>query len=165
ALDPDEPVLDMIDPTDAVRATERMEPLDELDWRQPLAIDGHRDAALELDGQLDRGRRVRRGHRPLVGVGWRRGPRVLEDAGLARPAPEVDVDRVRRGLRDRDLDPALGGVVDLLVAGQAHSDPHRRDALQPRVEGVDRHIEPDLVVAFARAAVSNRVRALAAGHL
>ena len=105
------------------------------------------------------------GDGPFVGVGRRRDPRVLEHARLARAAPQVDVDRVRRGLGDRDLDAALGGVVDLLVAGQAHPDAHRRDDLEPRIEGVGGDIEADLVVALAGAAVGDRVGALALGDL
>ena len=57
------------------------------------------------------------------------------------------------------------GVVDLLVAGQAHPDPHRGDDLEPGIEGVDGDVEPDLVVALAGAAVGDRVGALAAGDL
>ena len=104
-------------------------------------------------------------HGPLIGIGRRRDPRILEHPGLARAAPQVDVDRVGRRLGDRDLDPALGGVVDLLVAGQAHPDPHRRHDLEPRIERMGRHVEPDLVVALAGAAVRDRVGALALGDL
>ena len=70
-----------------------------------------------------------------------------------------------RGLGDRDLDAALVRVVDLLVAGQAHPDAHRRDDLEPRIERVRRDIEADLVVALAGAAVGDRVGALALGDL
>ena len=107
----------------------------------------------------------RRGDRPLVGVGGRRDPRVLEDARLARAAPEVDVDGVGGRLRDRDLDAPLVRVVDLLVARQAHPDAHRRDDLEPGVEGVDGDVEADLVVALAGAAVGDRVGALLLGDL
>ena len=68
ALDADEPVLDVVDPADAVRATELVEPLDQGDRGEPLAIERDRDAALEVDDDLDRVRRVRRRDRPLVGI-------------------------------------------------------------------------------------------------
>src|SRR4029079_13490319 len=97
--------------------------------------------------------------------GRRLDPWVREDSRLARPAPEVDVDRVRRGFRDRDLDPALDREVDSLVASQPNPAPHRGDDLEPRVEGVDGDVEPDLVVALAGAAVGDRVGALASGDL
>ena len=61
--------------------------------------------------------------------------------------------------------PRSCGVVDLLVARQAHPDAHRRDDLEPRVEGVDRDVEADLVVALAGAAVGDGVGALALGDL
>ena len=64
-----------------------------------------------------------------------------------------------------DLDAAFDGVVDLLLAGQAHAHPHGSDDLQPGVEGVDRDVEADLVVALAGAAVGDRVRALPVGDL
>ena len=73
--------------------------------------------------------------------------------------------RVGGRLRDRDLDTALLRVVDLLVARQAHPDAHRRDDLEPGVEGVDGHVEADLVVALAGAAVRDRVGALLLGDL
>ena len=128
ALDADEAVLDVVDAPDAVRAAELVEPT------RPARPAASRSPSIATGmppsnsiDDLDRVGRVRRRDRPLVGVGRRRDPRVLEDAGLARAAPQVDVDRVGRGLRDRDLDAALVRVVDLLVARQAHPDPHRRD--------------------------------------
>ena len=60
ALDPDEAVLDVVDPADAVVAAEVVQPVDELDRGEPLAVDRDRDAALELDRDLDRRRRRRR---------------------------------------------------------------------------------------------------------
>ncbi len=165
ALDADEPVLDVVDAADAVRAAQRVQPVDELHGLQALPVERDRDAALERDDDLDRGGRRGRVDRPLVDVGRRRDPGVLEDAGLDRAAPQVHVDGVGRRLRDGDLDPALGRVVDLLLARQAHPHAHRGDDLQPRVEGVDGHVEADLVVALAGAAVGDRVGALALGDL
>ena len=108
---------------------------------------------------------VGRVDRPLVDIVGRPGPRVLEDAGLDGAAPDVVVDRVGRLLRDRDLDPAGDRVLDLLLARQAHADPHRGDHLESRVEGVDGDVEADLVVALARAAVGDRVGAFLLGDL
>ena len=162
ALDADEAVLDVVDPADAVRAAERVQPLDQLDRPAAARRRARPGCRPRTRSTISTGvGRVGRRDRPLVDVGGRRDPRVLEDAGLERAAPEVDVDRVGRGLRDRDLDAALDRVVDLLVAGQAHPDAHRGDDLEPRVEGVDRDVEADLVVALAGAAVGDRVGALA----
>ena len=61
--------------------------------------------------------------------------------------------------------PRSFGVVDLLVARQAHPDAHRGDDLEPRIERVGRDVEADLVVALARAAVGDGVGALALGDL
>ena len=160
ALDPDEAILDVIDPPDAVGAGELVDALDEGDRVEPLAVEADRNAALELEQEVDRRGRVRRGHGPRVGIGRRRGPGVLEDARLAGAAPHVDVDGVGARLRDRELDAARGRVVDRLVAREAHADPHRRDDLEGRVQRVDRDVEADLVVALARAAVRHGVGAL-----
>ena len=157
ALDADEAVLDVVDAPDAVRPTELVQPIDELDRGQPLPVERDRDPALEVDRQLDRIGRVGRCDGPLVRIGRWRDPRVLEGTGFARAAPQVDVDRVGRLFRDRDLDAALGGVVDLLVAGEPHPDAHRRNDLEPRVQGVRRDVEADLVVALAGAAVRDGV--------
>ena len=150
---------------DAVGAAERVEPLDELDRVQPLAVDRDRDPALELDRRSRPGGRVGRLDGPFVGVGRRRDPGVLEDAGLARAAPQVHVDRVRRRLRDRDLDPALDRRTRSPGRGTGPS--RRASGRRPRapVEGVDGDVEPDLVVALAGAAVGDRVGALALGDL
>ena len=59
ALDPDEAVLDVVDPADAVGAAERVEPLDQGDRLEPLAVEGDRDPALEGDRDLDRVGRAR----------------------------------------------------------------------------------------------------------
>ena len=47
ALDPDEAILDVVDPADAVGAAQAMQPLDQLDRRQPIAVERDRDPALE----------------------------------------------------------------------------------------------------------------------
>src|SRR3954454_24585014 len=54
ALDADQPILDVVDPTHSMRSTDLMETLDELDRTESIAIECDGDAALELDQQLDR---------------------------------------------------------------------------------------------------------------
>ena len=51
----------MVDPTDAVRAAELVQLLDQLDRAQPLAVERDRDPALEVDAELDRSWARRRG--------------------------------------------------------------------------------------------------------
>ena len=165
ALDADQPILDVVHPTDTMGAGQGMQPLDELDRSQPDAVERDRDATLELDDDLDRVGCRAGIDRPLVGVRRRRDPRVLQDARLTGAAPQVHVDRVGRALGDRDLDPSGRGVVDRLRTGQAHPDPHRGDHLQTGIEGMDGDIEADLVVALAGAAVGDRVGPLARGNL
>ncbi len=165
ALDADEAILDVVDPPDPVRPGDLVEALDERDRVETLAVQAHRDAPLEVEQDVHCRRSVGRRDGPGVGIGRRGGPRVLEDPRLAGAAPHVDVDRVRARLRDRELDSAGVGVVDRLLARQAHADAHRRDDLEGRVQGVDRDVEADLVVALAGAAVGHRVGALLLGDL
>src|SRR6185369_1900381 len=82
ALDPDQAILDVVDPPDTVRAAQVVDTLDEVDRSEPLAIDRDGDAALEVDDDLDRRRGIGRGHGPLVRIRRRGDPRILEDAGL-----------------------------------------------------------------------------------
>ena len=165
ALDPDQAVLDVVDPPDPVGSGERVEALHERDRLQSLAVQADGDAALEANHDVHRGGCVDGRHGPGIGVRRRGGPRVLQDAGLARAAPDVDVDGVGAGLRDGKLDPAGRGVVDRLLAREAHADPHRCHHLEGRVQCVDRHVEADLVVALAGAPVGDRVGALLLGDL
>ena len=60
ALDPDQPILDVVDPPDAVRAAKVVDALDQVDGREPLPVERHRDPALEVDHDLDRGGRIGR---------------------------------------------------------------------------------------------------------
>ena len=154
ALDADEAVLDVVDAADAVGARDAVEPLDQLDAAEAVPVDRDWDALLEADDDLARlPRRIGRVDCPGERVGRRGRPRILEHAGLDRAAPQVDVDAERRARAGRDVDAALARVGELLVACHAHPDPHRRDDAQGRIEGGHRHVETDLVVALAGAAV------------
>ena len=84
---------------------------------------------------------------------------VLDPAALARAAPEVVVDRVRRRLAAAlDRDAVLARVGDLLLA--AHPPlADRRDHLELGCQRRDRGLDPHLVVALAGAAVGDRVAA------
>ncbi len=147
-------------------ARAHVEPLEEGDGRDLLAVDRDRDAALEADEDLlglvgrllgvlrqtvDRlGDRVERvgGARPLHG----RAPDVLGDreAG-ARVLPLAQV--VRRAV--------LGELVEPEEAELAERGEH----LDVRGEGRGRGLEPDLVVGLARAAVGEEVGVLLADDL
>ena len=96
ALDADSAVLDHVDPADPVGTGKTVGLCDELGERELLAVERHRDALLEADDDLDRCRRARWVGGERVRLLGRRGPRILEDAGLDRAAEEVLVDRVRR---------------------------------------------------------------------
>src|SRR6202008_4499990 len=64
ALDANEAVLDVVDPTDAVTPGQRVEPLDELDRVDGRAVEADRGSAIEPDGHLDGRRRICRRARP-----------------------------------------------------------------------------------------------------
>ena len=110
-LHADVPVLHQVDAADAVLAADPVEPLEQRHRTEPLAVDGHRVAGLELD--LDMGREVGR----LLGrpgqeehLVRRLGPGVLEDPALVGDVEEVPVHRVRPGRSGRDRDPVALGV-------------------------------------------------------
>ena len=107
-------------------------------------------------------RATRRVGRVRVELLDRRVPRVLEEAGLDRAAPEVLVDRVGRAAGHVDRQAVALGEADRLVPGHAGV-PDRREHLQVGRERADADLEPDLVVALAGAAVRDGVRAVPPG--
>ena len=148
---------------DAVAAADLGGALEQLDDAQPLAVERHRHAALEADGD-DLGlvgRQLGAGDE-LEDVVVGRVVELLDPAPLRRAPPEVVVDRVRRVLGAAlDRDPVLARVGDLLLA------PHlpaadRRDDLQLGGQRRHRRLDAHLVVALARAAVGDRVAAVLA---
>ena len=162
-LQTDDAVLDVVDDADAVARAELADALDQLDERQALAVERHRQAALEL--QLDPLRLIGRAARrrdQLEDVVVGGVVEILDPATLRRAPPEVVVDRVGRDLGAAlDRDPVLARVLDLLLA--AHRPlAHRRDDLELGRERRDRAVDAHLVVALAGAAVGDRVAARAA---
>ena len=161
ALDAHDAVLDHVDATEAVAAGDLVRLDDEVEQVHLLAVERRRDAALETDDDsLGLGGAVLGvgGHRPDVRGG--RVPGVLEDAALDGATPEVVIDGV--GL-------LVGGghghavLLRPLHLGVARGEvPHAdgRDELDRGVEGANRGLEAHLVVALARAAVRDVLRAV-----
>ena len=121
-----------------------------------MTVDLDRDALLEFDDDLIFDRRECR----IIGVGiavlGRAVPRILEEAGFDGTAPHVLVDgeRALLGLHNRKL--VLLGEGDFDVAGQRQV-ADRADGLQRRVDGRDGHLETNLIVTLAGAAMGNGV--------
>src|SRR5205085_6837351 len=92
--------------------------------------------------------------------------KVFDPPALARAPPEVVVDRIRDPhLRAAlDLDPMLARVGDLLLASHLPA-ANGGDDLRLRGKRGDRGLDPDLVVAFAGAAVGDRVATRLARNL
>src|SRR5205814_2915944 len=155
-LDADQPVLDLVDATDAVLPAELVELLDQPDALHRGAIKGGRDALAEPDDDLlGAGRRRIRVHRPLEDVARWRTPRILEHAGLDGATPEVLVDAVRALLGDRHRDPAGLRVVDLFLAAHVHPATQRRDDGELGRERADGEVETYLIVPLAGRAVGH----------
>ncbi len=161
-LDADEAVLDHVQPTDALGAGPLVQLLDGLQHRHLAAVDGDRDAGLEGD---DDGVGLTRGGRVLgvlVDVLDRGVPDVLQEAGLDGAPEDVLVDRVGVLLGGGDRQVLGLGEGDGLVPGhRVVAD--RGDALEAGGEGVDAHLEADLVVALAGAAVGDGAGAVLLG--
>ncbi len=129
-LDADQPVLDVIDPADAVLAAELVEPFDQRHAVELLAVEADRPAVLEVDVDVSRlVGRLGRVDRPGEGLGRRFVPGIFEDAGLAASAKEVQIDAVRALFCRFDGDAVLGGEGDLLIAAHLPF-AHRSDDLQ-----------------------------------
>ena len=97
--------------------------------------------------------------RHRVDVRRRLGPRVFEHAALDGPAPQVVVDGVRRLLRGGHLDAVGLRPFDLLGPGFELPLAHRGEDLDVGIEHRDAGLEAHLVVALARAAVRDVLRA------
>ena len=105
-LEPDDPVLDVVDDPDPVAAAELGRPLEQLDQPEALAVERDRAPALEADpDQLGLVGRLLGAGDELEDVVARRLVEVLDRAALRGAAPEVVVDRVRRR-----LGPPLTGI-------------------------------------------------------
>ncbi len=99
-----------------------------------------------------------------VGVVRSGRPGILQLSALDGPAPQVLVDGVGVLLGERQVDAALGQVVQELrpghvplAGGTQHGD--------GGVQAADRHIDPHLVVALGGAAVSDELRPALVGQL
>ncbi len=154
ALDPDPTVLDHVEPSPAVRAHDAVHLRDQVVEWQRRAVERDGLALLERDDDLTRLGGRRHGHRPHAGR--RRCPRILHLAALDRSTPEVVVDRVQLLLRRRDRDVVPVRVEDRVLTSEAPVT-HRREHLEIGSERPHADLEPHLVVALARAAVSDRV--------
>ena len=97
--------------------------------------------------------------RHRVDVRRRLHPGILQDAALDGPAPQVIVDGVRRLLRGGNLDAVRLSPFHLLGAGVQIPFAHRGDNLDVRIKHEDARLEAHLVVALARAAVRDVLRA------
>ena len=99
---PDDPVLDVVDDPAAVLGADLAGALEQVHQAEPLAVQRHRPAALELDRHhLRLVRRQLRAGDELEHVVARRLVDVLDRAALGRAAPDVVVDRVRGRLACR----------------------------------------------------------------
>ena len=164
-LDPHQAVLDHVDPADAMRAGNRCQAANQLRERHRHAVDFRRHACLEFD--LHVSGRVRTLGRRLgerIDFLGRLGPRILEHPAFDRAAPEVSIGAVRAVNGDRHGNAVRAGVRDLI--GPRHPpDPSWCDDSNGWIERARRDVDPDLVVAFAGAAMGDGARSFQARDL
>src|SRR3569833_422222 len=159
-------VLDEVDPAYAVLAGDLVTLLSKLNQIELVAIDRDGVALDVLD--LDHPRLVRRLARIAralehLRIGFL--PRILEDAALVARVEQVAIDGVRLVGCRLDRDRVRLRIFDQLLAALELPLAPRRDDLDPGTEVIRGELEPDLVVALARRAVRDRVRALGRGGL
>ncbi len=167
-LHADEAVLHQVQAADAVVVAELVQLGQQGGGRQLLAVDGHRVAALEVEGE-DGGliRRVFRGDGALVHELGGFHARIFQHFALGGGVQEVGVDR-ERGLAalvlgDRDLvllgevEQGFAAAVLPLAPGGDHAD--------VGLQRIVAELEADLVVALAGGAMADGVGADLAGDL
>ena len=160
-LQPDDPVLDVVDDPDAVAAADLGGALDQLDEPEPLAVERDRHARARTRPSRPRPRRAPAPGASRAGRRRRRararGPRSTCPPS-ERPQRLSSIEYGARLGPALDRDAVLARVGDLLVAAHLPG-AHRRDHLQLGRERRDRRLDADLVVALAGAAVGDRVAA------
>ena len=163
-LHADQAVLDDVGNADAVLASGLVQLPDDVRRLHLLAVERRRRAGLEVDADVFR--RVRGLHRrnahleePRLVV-LRLVGGIFEIEALVAQVPQVLILRVIRLARDPQRHVMRLGVVDLLVAGFDVPFAPGRDDRHVRREAFDGELEADLVVAFARRAVTDCVGAL-----
>lgn len=164
-LDSDEPIFDMVDSANTVLAAQLVEGFEEGDAIDGLAVECGRSAPFEIDDDFSGfvgGFGGADG--PAEGFFGRLGPWIFKNASLAGATEEVDIEAVGAFHRGFDGDVVLGGVFEGLVAGHfPFAD--RCDDLEIRSECLEGDIEPDLIVPFTRATMSNRDGTMLTGSI
>ncbi len=168
-LHADDTVLDDIDDADAVLAADLVELADDIGDLHGFAVEGLGNARLE--GQGDVGDLIGGLHGSLAqdqqvvivgGVGG-----ILQLQTLVADVPEVAVAAVAAVSGEGQFDAVGLAVCDLGLTGihiPLGASPGGDD-LEVGSQGLDAHLETDLVIALAGRAVADRGRALLAGDL
>ena len=161
-LHADEAVLDEVDAADAVVAAVVIQRRQQVGGAQRIAVDRHRVALLETDG--DDGRLVGgilRRDGALIDVGRRLDGRVLQHFALRGGVQQVGIDRERGFpalvLGHRNL--VLLGEGDQVLAALERPLAPGRDDLDAGLQRVIGELEAHLVVALAGGAVTDGVGA------
>ena len=169
ALHADEPVFHDVQQADAVGPADLVELEDDVLDAHGLAVEGRGHALLEIERDICRRiRRVQRGDAHLQEAGLfieRLVARVLQVEALVAQVPEVLVLGVVRLAVYLQRHVVRLGVGYLLLAGLYVPLAPGGDDGQLGREVLERELKAHLVVALARAAVADGVRALGDGYL
>ena len=157
-------VLKQIDQTHAVLAAQLVQLFDQLDRADLFTVQRDRNTLFKRQRNISGlvgGHFGGNAHLQEAGlVILRLVRRILEVEALVREMPQVLVLRIVRLAVDLQRDIVRLGVVDLLLAGLDAPLTPRGDDRHLRRKRLDRQLETHLIVAFARAAVADRVRTL-----
>ena len=166
ALNADHTVLDHVDAAKAVSASDLVHLCDDVQVAHLLAVDSNRQTSLELDlnlGSLFRSLFGIGGHG--VDVQRRAVHRIFQNATLDCAAPQVVVDGVRLALGGRNGNAMSLCPVHFFLASMHIPLTNGSNDFQRRVKSLDGGLETNLVVALARAAMSNVLGAVLMGGI
>ena len=156
ALNTDHAVLDHVDAAKAVSASDLVHLCDDVQIAHLLTVDGNRQTSLELDfdfGSLFRS--LFRVGSHGVDVQRRTVHRVFQNTTLDCAAPQVVVNGVRLALGGRNGNAMSLCPVHFLLTSVHIPLTNGSNDFQRRIKSLDGGLETNLVVALARAAVSN----------
>ena len=164
-LDSDKTVLDQIDASNRIARANFIQQFHQRHRIHFHPVHRNRNALREADAHLlFLVRRFLRRARNLPGRRQRRVSGILQFAAFVADVPQIPVAAVNLLAARRHWNPMLLGVIEAIFARLQRPLPPRRNDLQLRSQRLVRQFKPHLIVALARASMSDGRRTFAQRH-